>query len=92
MEKTNDTEILELKEDDLTTITAGKMIVNQNMASLAKIDTGIKISKNKDSSEKKVGNYSDGKGGELNLEKKVEYEVGHVDVGGTGIKVERKSK
>ena len=29
-------------------------------------------------------------GGELNLEKNVGYEVGHVDAGGTGIKVERK--
>lgn len=29
-------------------------------------------------------------GGELNLEKNVEYEVGHVDTGGTGIIVDRK--
>ena len=29
-------------------------------------------------------------GGELNLEKNVEYEVGHVDAGGTGIIVDRK--
>ena len=29
-------------------------------------------------------------GGELNLEKNVEYEVGHVDAGGTGILVNRK--
>lgn len=41
--------------------------------------------------EKKL-NITVEEGGELNLEKKVEYEVGHVDVGGTGIKVERKSK
>ena len=29
-------------------------------------------------------------GGELNLEKNVGYEVGHVDAGGTGILVNRK--
>lgn len=41
--------------------------------------------------EKKL-NITVEEGGELNLEKKVEYEVGYVDAGGTGIKVEHKNK